>query len=320
VNIPHDQIQNLVKYLRPVTFKKNEIIVEEGTIGHKMYIVESGEVHSIKSGVLLKKEGKGDLIAETSLYLDIPYKANLVAATEVRAYELLEDDFDKIRSLSPDLDKLVKELAVEENNYLDMLQQKDPHLSQKSEEWIARAEHEVHHASAVPTTEEVQHAADTHQSAPLSIWLGILLDGIPESFVIGAGFLLLLSKELLIGEPSFGNIIPYTLIAGLFLSNLPEAMSSSIGMKSIGMKTLKILILWLSLMIITALGAVFGYYFGAKIPEVMEIAVEGLAAGAMLTMIAQTMIPEAVHIGGHHVVGLSTLAGYLAAVAFKLFE
>jgi len=97
-------------------------------------------------------------------------------------------------------------------------------------------------------------------------------------------------------------------------------MSSSIGMKKMGWKPLKILTLWTSLMIMTAIGAVFGYYYGVKIPNYVEIGVEGMAAGAMLTMIAQTMIPEAVHIGGNKITGLSTLAGYLAAVAFKVFE
>jgi len=118
----------------------------------------------------------------------------------------------------------------------------------------------------------------------------------------------------------FTDVIPYTLIAGLFLSNFPEAMSSTIGMKKMGWKPYKILGLWTSLMLMTAIGAVFGYYYGSKIPNYVEIGVEGVASGAMLTMIAQTMIPEAVHIGGNRVTGLSTLAGYLAAVAFKVFE
>jgi len=52
----------------------------------------------------------------------------------------------------------------------------------------------------------------------------------------------------------------------------------------------------------------------------VEVGLEGIAAGAMLTMIAQTMIPEAVHLGGSAMVGLSTLAGFLAAVGFKLVE
>lgn len=168
---------------------------------------------------------------------------------------------------------------------------------------------------------EVKQELKEHGGAPMSIWLGLLIDGIPESFVIGAGFLTLLSAQIGSGEAvDFTSVIPYTLIAGLFLSNFPEAMSSSIGMKKQGMKAGKILMLWGSLVLIIAIGSVVGYYIGAEVPHELEIGIEGLAAGAMLTMIAQTMIPEAVHIGGPKVVGLSTLAGYLSAVAFKLFE
>lgn len=157
--------------------------------------------------------------------------------------------------------------------------------------------------------------------APMAIWLGLLIDGIPESFVIGAGFLTLLSVKLGAAvEPAFTEVLPYTLIAGLFLSNFPEALSASLGMKKSGMGTGKIMMMWMSLVLIIALGSLGGYYVGSSIPHEIEIAVEGLAAGAMLTMIAQTMIPEAVHLGGVKVVGLSTLIGYLSAVAFKLFE
>ncbi|MBC7861476.1 MAG: hypothetical protein IAF38_00795 [Bacteroidia bacterium] len=86
------------------------------------------------------------------------------------------------------------------------------------------------------------------------------------------------------------------------------------------MTTFKIMMMWMSLVLIIALGSMGGYFLGAEIPHEAMIAVEGLAAGAMLTMIAQTMIPEAVHIGGTKVVGLSTLIGYMSAVAFKIFE
>jgi zinc transporter, ZIP family len=175
------------------------------------------------------------------------------------------------------------------------------------------------------TSKEVDHGhkegGEEHGGAPMAIWLGLLIDGIPESFVIGAGFLALLSVKLGAGlEPSFSEVLPYTLIAGLFLSNFPEALSASIGMKKSGMSTSKIMLLWMSLVIIIAVGSVIGYYIGSSIPHEIEIGIEGLAAGAMLTMIAQTMIPEAVHLGGTKVVGLATLVGYLSAVAFKIFE
>jgi zinc transporter ZupT len=180
-----------------------------------------------------------------------------------------------------------------------------------------------------PTThiEEKQIQAEQKEhheesgGAPMAIWLGLLIDGIPESFVIGAGFLALLSVKLGAGAtPEFTEVLPYTLIAGLFLSNFPEALSASMGMKKSGMSTAKIMIMWMSLVIIIGVGALVGYYIGSSIPHVIEIGIEGLAAGAMLTMIAQTMIPEAVHLGGPKVVGLSTLIGYLSAIAFKLLE
>ena len=187
---------------------------------------------------------------------------------------------------------------------------------------ISHLKNKKHDASI--EEKDVHHAQTEHKEeggAPMAIWLGLLIDGIPESFVIGAGFLALLSAKLGAGvDPGFGEVLPYTLIAGLFLSNFPEALSASIGMKKSGMTTTKIMMMWMSLVLIIALGSLAGYYIGSSIPHVIEIGIEGLAAGAMLTMIAQTMLPEAVHLGGSKVVGLSTLIGYLSAVAFKLLE
>ena len=139
----------------------------------------------------------------------------------------------------------------------------------------------------------------------------MLLDGIPESFVIGAG---------LLASISFADVVPYTLIAGVFLSNFPEAFASSASMRLQGWSRQRILLLWLSLTLISTLSAGAGFILADSLSHPWLILAEGLAAGAMLTMIAAAMIPEAVHMGNANTVGLSTLAGFLTAISFKLLE
>ena len=139
--------------------------------------------------------------------------------------------------------------------------------------------------------------------------------------MVGSGVTaMVISKTVGETPPALMSLIPFTLIAGLFLSNLPEAFSSSIGMREQGWKVSKIVLLWLSLVLTSALSSYLGYVIGTNVSHVTIVFVEGVAAGAMLTMIAQTMIPEAVHMGGGSTVGLSTLAGFVASVAFKLLE
>ena len=155
----------------------------------------------------------------------------------------------------------------------------------------------------------------------MAIWLGILLDGIPESFVIGTGLLAIMAGKQSAGvEIGFFDVVPYTLIAGLFLSNFPEALSSSVGMKDQGMKSSRILMLWLSLAIMTGVGAGIGYTVGESLSHTFVIGIEGVAAGAMLTMIAAAMVPEAAHRGGGNLTGVGTLLGFVAAISFKLLE
>jgi zinc transporter ZupT len=116
------------------------------------------------------------------------------------------------------------------------------------------------------------------------------------------------------------DIVPFTLIAGLFLSNLPEALSSSANMLQQGWSKRRIFLMWFSLMVITGIGAGVGYLAAGEIDHTWLFLLEGLAAGAMLTMIAAAMIPEAVVMGSGNLVGLSTLLGFLSAILFKLLE
>ncbi|QBQ55446.1 ZIP family metal transporter [Nitrosococcus wardiae] len=109
------------------------------------------------------------------------------------------------------------------------------------------------------------------------------------------------------------------LLAGLFLSNYPEALASSLGMRQQGLSFSRILFMWSSLMVFTGFGAVLGSLFFGGLPVPVFSAMQGVAAGAMLTMIAETMLPEAYSKGGS-VVGLSTLFGFLAAIFSRTLE
>ena len=133
----------------------------------------------------------------------------------------------------------------------------------------------------------------------MGIFLGLLLDGIPESLVIGMSML---------DRPT----VSAALLAGLFLSNLPEAMSSAVGMKTQGVGTARIIGMWAFLMLFIGVGAFLGNVLFAGAPIWIIAAFEGAAAGAMLTMIAQTALPEAYEQGGW-LSGIATLLGFLAA-------
>ena len=91
-------------------------------------------------------------------------------------------------------------------------------------------------------------------------------------------------------------------------------------MKKQGWSGFKIFLMWFSLTVMTSLGAAAGFWFGDTLTHSVLVLVEGFAAGAMLTMIAAAMIPEAIHLGGRNATGLATLIGFLSTVGFKLLE
>ena len=130
--------------------------------------------------------------------------------------------------------------------------------------------------------------------------LGALLDGIPESAAIGVTF-------LEGGAPSFA------FIAAVALSNLPEGLSSATGMRAAGHSLRYVVTLWVGIAVVSGVAAGLGYLLldGASADVIAFVMT--YAAGAILSMLASTMLPEAAEEGGP-VIGLVTAAGFLAAV------
>jgi ZIP family zinc transporter len=138
--------------------------------------------------------------------------------------------------------------------------------------------------------------------SPLAIVLGTVLDGIPESMVIG----------LTIFE---GGAVGAAYLAAVFISNLPEAISSTSGLVTSGWTTSRILWMWIAIALVSGVASLLGYaLFQDSAPGTVAF-VLAFAAGAILTMLAQTMMPEAYEHGGK-LVGVVTTLGF--AVAFTI--
>ena len=103
----------------------------------------------------------------------------------------------------------------------------------------------------VPSASELNTMKEEHSNAGMAIWLGNLLDVIPESFVIGTVMLSLVAAKTAAGVPlTFFDVMPLTLVGALFLSNFPEALSASVNMRQQGFSTTKIILLWATLTVI----------------------------------------------------------------------
>lgn len=137
-----------------------------------------------------------------------------------------------------------------------------------------------------------------------AIAVGAVLDGIPESIAIG---LTMIS----------GGLVSIATVIAVFISNIPEGVSSSVGMKSRGWDKKNIFCLWLGIAVICGLSSLLGFRFFSYLPPDINAATLALASGALLTMIADTMLPEA-FMETHEYTGLIMALGFV--LSFILTE
>lgn len=143
---------------------------------------------------------------------------------------------------------------------------------------------------------------DTNGAAIAS---GAILDGIPESIALGVTIFA-------------GQGLSILMLAAIFLSNFPESISSVEGLKKEGFKKSQIFWLWLFVGLASAIIVVLSYLFLHNLnPNVLGI-LESFAAGAILAMLADSMIPEAYKEGGF-IVAILTVLGFLSAFIISRF-
>lgn len=153
-----------------------------------------------------------------------------------------------------------------------------------------------------------QQTSDDGQAdgAGLAIAVGALLDGIPESLVIGLSLL-------------NGGGVSLVTVGAVFLSNVPEGLSSAAGMRKAGRSATYIFGVWIGIALISGLSAYLGYFIFADAGPGVVAATNAMAAGAILAMLADTMIPEAFE-HAHDYAGLITVSGFLMAFVLSKLD
>jgi zinc transporter, ZIP family len=140
----------------------------------------------------------------------------------------------------------------------------------------------------------------------LPIVLGTILDGIPETLVVGMSLL-------------GGGEVGLGMLVAVFISNLPEAIAGTSGMVAGAWSRKKIMMLWLLIAVVCALSSMAGYsLLGNASPTTVSF-IQTFAGGAILVMLANTMIPEAFEHGGK-LAGIFNVLGFAVAVSIAVYE
>jgi ZIP family zinc transporter len=139
-----------------------------------------------------------------------------------------------------------------------------------------------------------------------AIFIGTLLDNIPESIILGMSLAL-------------GGAINAAFLAAVFISNLPEGVAGTVNLEASGRSRRTIFWMWTILVLISAVCAGVGYLIIHLLPGADGRLAQAFAAGAMLTMLADAMMPEAFEHGGK-LVGIMTVMGFLVAAILAFIQ
>jgi zinc transporter, ZIP family len=146
-----------------------------------------------------------------------------------------------------------------------------------------------------------ENAGGGKNASGIALMIGSLMDNIPENMALGI--------SLVAG----GGTVNIVLIAAIFISNFPEGLASSQGMKNNGKSITKILLLWLIVVAIGTISSAIGFSILANVNKYIVSIALSYASGAILVMLAESMIPEAFEEGGESKIGLATMAGFVVA-------
>ncbi|MDB9525181.1 cyclic nucleotide-binding domain-containing protein [Oscillatoria sp. CS-180] len=287
------EVQAIIPLLKPLSAEPGTMICQEGMPGDAMFIIVDGEADIYKGPQLMAKLGAGEMFGEMSLLTGEERSASVVARTPMRLYELDKVNFDGMLTRSPHLasglSRILARRLRETTQSTANAREKEKSDGQWRKEVLDSVEVDF-------PLSELQIKQLAKSSAPLAILVGTLMDNIPEALVIGFN--------------AGGGHLSGSFLMAVFISNIPEALSSSVGMQQAGTSAKRILALWGGAVLLSGLTAMLGSFLSNFANDWVLGTAQSLAGGAILAMLSSTMMPEAYELGGGTVT-YSTIAGFL---------
>lgn len=301
-NVPDAERRALSALLKPKDVEAGEVLCQEGTPGEYFYIIVTGEAEVRKGRKVLTHLGPGEVFGEMALLTGEPRSATIISRTPMELYQLHQEHFGNVLSWSPHMAwalsrSLARRLRLATESHL----MAEENLDRWRQQLMDQVELDILMREDANVLQGLAAS-----SAPLAILVGTLIDNIPEAAVIG------INTE--------NSHLGWSFLLAVFISNFPEALSSAAGMKQAGTPKHHILAMWFSIVLVSGLCAALAYSIQNRMPEFFIAAIQAIAGGAILAMIASTMMPEAYELGGGYV-AFSTIIGFLLGflVSFSFF-
>ncbi len=290
-NLSPSEVQAIIPLLKSLRVEPGSPVCHEGDPGDALFIIVSGEAEIYKGQRFMASLGPGELFGEMALLTGEERSATVIARTPMELYELDKVDFDGMLTRSPHLANGLSRILARRLRETTQSRASLPESS--DDQWRQQVLDSVE-VDFPLSEQQIQQLAKS--STPMAILVGTMIDNIPEALVIGLN--------------AGGGQLSTSFLLAVFISNFPEALSSSIGMKQAGTSPSRILTLWGGCVLLCGGIAVLGSILTQYANPAVVGTTQALAGGAILAMLSSTMMPEAYELGGGSVT-FSTIAGFL---------
>jgi CRP-like cAMP-binding protein len=303
-HLPAEAIEQILTSVRKRRVNAGEVLFRAGEPADALYIVAGGSVEVVANspggvtglGAAIAELRPGTAFGEMGLIGGGARTATIRTTLGADLLEIGREDFNELIATDPIMARAVQHLSHERAIRNLSSGGSDPST------WARVASSNLEHISRGEANKMLREAG---RGAGMAIVLGNILDTIPACLVIGATF------------NGLANL-SFTLMLGMFLGGIPEGAASAAMLTRAGYRARVIFALWATVLVAGMVAAPLGKVLIGTSDSLAALFCEAVAGGAVLALVAHTMIPEAIDDGGSLVV-IPTVAGFLFALYLALF-